>query len=275
MGQTSSAGTDWRSLLGLSAHVRGMSVEELAAVAHRKGMRYLEIVAERMWEMPEGGGRERWRALKELMEELELKPLVHATYVEMNLASLHRQLRDVAVSQSLRCLELAAFLGAEHLVVHAGHLNPVYPSSYLAEARENLTESLRMLVMVAERVGVEVAVENGWNDGQHPLITCAEEHTSLIEAVASPALKALLDLGHAHTFGGDPAAYIEGVGPHLVGIHLHDNGGEWDEHLPLGRGTLGPEAIRRCFSLGVPVVLEMNSLEDLDSSLAYLETNLG
>ncbi|MDA2917617.1 sugar phosphate isomerase/epimerase, partial [Nitrospinae bacterium AH_259_B05_G02_I21] len=62
--------------------------------------------------------------------------------------------------------------------------------------------------------------------------------------------------------------------PHLAGIHLHDNGGRSDEHLPLGKGTIEQAAVQRCFEAGVPVILEMNALADIDASIAYLEAAL-
>ncbi len=43
---------------------------------------------------------------------------------------------------------------------------------------------------------------------------------------------------------------------------------------PLGTGTVGLAVIQRCFEVGVPVILEMNALADIDASIAYLEAAL-
>jgi sugar phosphate isomerase/epimerase len=264
----------WKARLGLSAHVKGKTVEETAAVARRLGVRYLEIVAERFWDLPDGGGEAQWQTLRELLASYGLRPIVHASYMEINLASLNRYLREAAVRQTLRCLELASFLEADHLVVHPGNLNRNYPPSFLPEARACLHESLRTLVAQASAAGMVVALENGWNGEDHPIITNGEEHATFIEEVGSPALKALFDLGHAHTFGGNLTTYLDRLQPYLASIHLHDNGGGGDEHLALGRGTVGSKTIQRCFDAGVPVILEMNSLDDINVSMAYLEAHL-
>ncbi len=50
--------------------------------------------------------------------------------------------------------------------------------------------------------------------------------------------------------------------------------GTKDEHLPLGGGTIHKSVYKRCFDMGVPAVLEMNSLEDIRNSLAYLQENI-
>ena len=249
----------WKSLLGISAHIKDETIEEVAAVARRWGARYLEVVAERFWDLPDGGGQTRWKELKELLGGHGLRPTVHASYVELNLASLNPHLREAAVRQTLRCLELAAYLEAEFLVVHAGNLNRNYSATLLPEARSCLGDSLATLAAEAEPSGVAVVVENGWNGGNHPIITNGADHAAVVEKVGSTSVQALFDVGHAHTFGVDLAEHLQRLQPLLAGIHLHDNGGGGDEHLPLGKGTVGRDAILRCFEAGVPVILEMNA----------------
>ncbi|MEE9305530.1 MAG: sugar phosphate isomerase/epimerase family protein [bacterium] len=264
----------WKSLLGISAHIKDETIEEVAAVARRWGARYLEVVAERFWDLPDAGGEARWRELKELVAGHGFRPTVHASYLELNLASLNPHLREAAVRQTLRCLELAAYLEAEFLVVHAGNLNRNYSATLLPEARSCLHESLATLAAEAEASGVAVVVENGWNGENHPLITNGADHAAVVEEVGSGALQALFDVGHAHTFGVDLAEHLQRLQPHLAGIHLHDNAGRFDEHLPLGKGTIEQAAVQRCFEAGVPVILEMNALADIDASIAYLEAAL-
>ncbi|MFQ5880996.1 MAG: sugar phosphate isomerase/epimerase family protein [Candidatus Methylomirabilales bacterium] len=264
----------WRCHLGLSVHIKDKTVEEIAAVARESGLRYLEIVAERFWDLPDGGAETRWQEIKDLLTRYHLRPIVHSSYIDINMASLNPPLREAALRQNLRCLEFAIFLEAEHLVVHPGNLNRNYPASSLPEARECLQKSLKSLTAQAESARMTVALENGWNGENHPLIRNGDEHATLIESVGSPALKALFDVGHANTFGVDLSAYSDRLQAYLVGIHLHDNGGRKDEHLPLGRGTIHRADFQRCFDAGVPVVLEMNSLNDISTSLAYLEANV-
>lgn len=265
-------GPSWRRHLGLSVHIKDKPVEEIAAVARESGVPYLEIVAERFWDLP--GAETRWHEIKNLLTRYSLRPIVHSCYIGINMASLDSNLRETALRENLRCLEFAAFLEAEHLVVHPGNLNRNYPASLLPEARECLQESLKSLTAQAESARVTVALENGWNGENHPIIRNGDEHTALIETVGSPALKALFDIGHANTFGVDLSAYLGRLHPYLAGFHLHDNGGTKDEHLPLGRGTIHRADFQRCFDAGVPVVLEMNSLDDISTSLAYLEANI-
>jgi sugar phosphate isomerase/epimerase len=144
----------WRRHLGLSVHIRDKTVEDIAAIARDSGVPYLEIVAERFWDLPDGGGEIRWQEIKNLLIRYKLRPIVHSSYIDLNMASLNRLLREAAVQQNLRCLEFAAFLEAEHLVVHPGNLNRNYPASLLPEARACLQESLKSLTAQAESLRV-------------------------------------------------------------------------------------------------------------------------
>lgn len=268
------AGASWRRHLGLSVHIKDKTIEDIAAVAGDFGLPYLEIVAERFWDLPDGSAETRWQEIKDLLARYQLRPIVHSCYMDINMASLDSHLRETAVQKNLRCLEFAAFLEAEYLVVHPGNLNRKYPASLLPEAWECLQQSLKSLTAQEESGQVTIALENGWNGDNHSIIRNGDEHAALIESVASPALKALFDIGHANTFGVDLTAYLNRVQPYLAGIHLHDNSGTKDEHLPLGRGAIRRVDFQRCFDVGVPVILEMNSLDDISTSLAYLDTNI-
>ena len=48
----------------------------------------------------------------------------------------------------------------------------------------------------------------------------------------------LLDTGHAHINNWNLTKVIAHLGPRLVGVHLHDNDGLTDQHLPVGVGTI-------------------------------------
>ena len=48
-----------------------------------------------------------------------------------------------------------------------------------------------------------------------------------------------LDVGHANAMGTVPIIYwLDVLGPYLAAMHLHDNHGERDEHLAVGRGGI-------------------------------------
>jgi len=83
-----------------------------------------------------------------------------------------------------------------------------------------------------------------------------------------------LDVGHLLAFGGgDFDAWLEALWPHVSQLHLHDNAGDADHHLALGRGkvplayVLEFLAARRVRPL---VTLEPHQEGSLQPSLSYL-----
>src|SRR5690606_11523801 len=63
------------------------------------------------------------------------------------------------------------------------------------------------------------------------------DHLRLVDTLEHPAVVCALDTGHANVNGGIRAC-IEAFGPRLQHIHLHDNWGEKDEHLEVGKGAI-------------------------------------
>jgi sugar phosphate isomerase/epimerase len=85
-----------------------------------------------------------------------------------------------------------------------------------------------------------------------------------------------LDTGHLSAFGREPLEkWIDRLGPIIGQLHLHDNGGEWDDHLALGMGNIDfPLLFQRLISIreSPPIVtLEPHREEDLWPSFDYLE----
>jgi sugar phosphate isomerase/epimerase len=62
---------------------------------------------------------------------------------------------------------------------------------------------------------------------------------ALKEAVGSPRLRFCLDPGHATLFSRLPVhRWAEAFGKDMGEMHVHDNRGERDDHLPVGEGAI-------------------------------------
>ena len=93
-------------------------------------------------------------------------------------------------------------------------------------------ESARRIVELGEKYGVKISFENlvsapPWNK--------VEEVARLVE---DSGASICLDAGHAHINGYDVAKIVEEYERYVSVIHLHDNSGSKDDHLPPGAGTI-------------------------------------
>jgi sugar phosphate isomerase/epimerase len=135
--------------------------------------------------------------------------------------------RSRGVASHTNALRVAARLGARNMVFHIGGLRR---EAILA----NVLRSVEELLPVAEEAGVDIAIENlppGFL-GSEP-----EDLAAILDAFESPRLGICLDTGHANLTGGCDR-WLDAIGEQINMVHLHDNAGDTDSHLPPGMGTI-------------------------------------
>jgi sugar phosphate isomerase/epimerase len=93
-------------------------------------------------------------------------------------------------------------------------------------------EALGEIARTLDGQGVAIAVEN-WKINPDPA-----EFVRLDTALGGARLGLLLDVGHLHVMNEDTVAAVGAFPLPVREVHLSDNDGTTDEHLPLGRGTL-------------------------------------
>lgn len=208
-------------------------MDEIAAVAGL-GMDYLELAMD----PPEahyrtlGAGR---RAIRGALAERGLGLVCHLpTFVHT--ADLADAIREASLGEVIGSLEVAADLGAEMAVLHPGYIRGLaihVPETALALAME----SIGRVADRADRLGVPLGLENLFS-GLGPYGSPAEME-GLLEAF--PQCSLVLDVGHANiedSTGRRSVDFIERFGARLGHLHLSDNRGRCDEHLPLGAGRV-------------------------------------
>jgi len=143
---------------------------------------------------------------------------------------------------SRKDLEAARLLGASMCVIHP-IIMKYWPERY--EDKDFLLEintgMYRDLLPVAERNGVKIATET-----MGKTVMGEEKHVSFfarpqdilrqLEILDSPWFTVCVDTGHtneAHFHGApSPGEMIRALGSHVTHLHLHDNNGTADLHLP-------------------------------------------
>lgn len=158
---------------------------------------------------------------------------VHTPVWDMNLTSENAQARHAALEAYQNSIAFASAVGAEHVVLHPGFCYaPVFDKMI---ARQRAKEAIEALCEWNEKYGELLLVENVGNPGTS--IFTQEEYVTFI-CNFNGAVGSLLDIGHAHLCGWDLPEVIAGLKRHLFAVHLHDNDGKSDSHLPMGDGTV-------------------------------------
>jgi sugar phosphate isomerase/epimerase len=104
----------------------------------------------------------------------------------------------------------------------------------------------------------------------------AELHV-LYERLQSYPVGFCLDTGHQFAYSCTPIEqWVESMYPYLEQVHLHDNNGDKDNHLALGKGKIDFDLLftllKQLNSKQPPLItLEIRTENDLQSSLSFLQ----
>lgn len=140
-----------------------------------------------------------------------------------------------------RTLKLAGRLGALHVVIHTHGYQRLIPDDIRLIRQWRVKHFLQILAGWARQAGTKAVVENIGTDALGTLLFREEEYLKLFEEI--PGIYSLVDVGHAFLNGWDVPDLLARLDQRLVALHLHDNHGTTDEHLPIGRGSIDWPAV--------------------------------
>jgi len=190
---------------------------------------------------------EKWNDMELLFEplakELNKFPIqysIHPPAWDINLTSENKEIRNASFNEYKKAIEFAGMIKARHVVIHPGFCySPIFKKE---TAKQRAHDSINRLCEIAEPLNVRLAVENVGYHGTS-LYTQDEFVVSLQDTAETAGY--LIDVGHAHLNRWDVSEVIHAVKDRLIGLHLHDNGGLSDDHLPITEGKINWEKIIR------------------------------
>jgi len=214
----------------------------------------------------EGFSMEEMRERLAPMVEAELSFTLHAPFMDLNPGSVDPSIREVTMRRWLQLLPLVEYLSARCVVVHPGFDHWRYGT--LVEEWLGIASQSLLDLMDQYPPDVLVAVENIFD--RDPWVL-----KELLERINHPRVGHCFDVGHFLLFSqADLDTWFQALGPHLVELHLHDNHGDRDAHIAIGKGVAPWDKI---FSLVEAtgrdpiMVVEAHTEEDALESLKYLE----
>ncbi|MBI4745076.1 MAG: sugar phosphate isomerase/epimerase [Deltaproteobacteria bacterium] len=195
----------------------------------------------------------------------------HAPYLDMSPGSPDLKIRAVVVERMNQVMELAETAGPKAIVVHGGYDKWRFDGNMEMWLKNSL-EVWPSVVGRAGRIGTRLAMENVFDDTPEPI-------TMLLNAIDSPHFGHCFDVGHFRLFSKvTMEEWFRQLGKRVIEVHIHDNNGGRDEHLPPGEGDID---FTRFFSLirnsssDVIYTIEPHNEEHLRKSLEVLPRYLG
>jgi sugar phosphate isomerase/epimerase len=244
--------------LGISTIcVFGKAFSSLDAIL-ATGIEVLEILDD--WE--DRLDAKRIRMLREIKGSSRIAFTVHSPLIDVNIASVNSMLKETSLKIIKTSIDHARAIDANLVVVHPGNFTPM-DNIPLAEHWDLNRESLRRIISHAEDLGVKIGVEN-MPRNTFGLLQNAAEFKKLVDE--GLPIRMTLDVGHANTTSQlGPLLEMSDLVAH---VHLHDNRGLTDEHMPVGDGTVDWKLIRSKIDLGkVSAVVEARNVEEAKASV--------
>ncbi len=205
----------------------------------------------------------------DLLESYNLKYSIHAPFMDVNIASLQDQSRLNSIKQIKSSIDLANEIDAEAVVVHPGVTSFLPNKFFKEEVNDNAKESMIELGKYGEDLGILTTFENMPN---FPTMLF-QDIVELNEFLESNGLYMTLDIGHANHAG---YAADEMIFDSIKHIHIHDNFGDDDAHLPLGEGSIKLNDIVNNLESknynGI-YILEVNDYDSIKKSYEYMKRN--
>jgi len=149
----------------------------------------------------------------------------------VDIGNLNEKVRNVWIDESKNILYVCSKIGVKNVNFHA-----FARSRYLRNKKtkrmilKNNVRSFNMLANFSKTLDIGITLENSWEK--------VDDMKYFLKKI--PNTKFNLDVGHAFVRGGMKLVmdYIKHLNKKMTHMHMHDNHGEFDEHLTIGKGDI-------------------------------------
>jgi sugar phosphate isomerase/epimerase len=191
----------------------------------------------------------------------------HAPFQDLAPGSTDSAVRAATARRFDQLLGLVPLFKPRTMVAHAGY-DPKRHDYIRPRWIENSLAFWPRVADVLNRAGARLVLENVYE--HRP-----EDMGELLEKLKHSNVGLCLDCGHLMAFGrANLGDWLASLGNLIAQLHLHDNQGEKDEHLPMGSGRIDFAQLFAYLKSTRPeppiATLEMHRIEDLEPSLDYL-----
>jgi sugar phosphate isomerase/epimerase len=165
-----------------------------------------------------------------ILADTGLKVTFHAPFMDLRPAALDDKIRQTSLDRIKQAFEVASYFHPLKIVCH-----PSFDDRYYVSCDdlwlENSVKTWTQLIALARDTGTMIALENVYEKEPNIL-------RRLFELLSSDHICFCFDTGHFNVFSYAPlSVWLAEMGKYLGHLHLHDNHGRTDEHLPVSCGT--------------------------------------
>ncbi|MBP9988260.1 MAG: sugar phosphate isomerase/epimerase, partial [Ruminococcus sp.] len=188
----------------------------------------------------------------------------HGAFIDVNPGSGDSIIREYSKKKYEESCAKALDCGAENIVFHSTCF-PFLRGAYIEVWADRCAEFYYYL---AEKYSnLNIFIENSIDINPEPI-------KKIIDTVACRNIGVCLDIGHINYSRASVEEWFDTLGDRTGYLHLSDNMGIYDDHLPIGDGTVDWEKVcgfTKHLKKDIPVTLEVGNIDGIEKSLRFME----
>lgn len=190
---------------------------------------------------------------------------IHGAFIDNYPLSINFEVQEISRKQCEKSMQQAVDIGAQNVVFHSTAL------PFVRGGLEKIwgKDAAEYYSYLAAKYNKHVFIEN-FNDVDPIPMKMMMEH------VDDNRIGICLDVAHANYSKTSLSTWLEELGEYIGYLHLSDNSGDSDDHIPLGCGTTDLALVNDWWQKSnrdIPITIEMKTLEDTIQSIDYLKNN--
>lgn len=192
---------------------------------------------------------------------------LHGPFLDLSPGSPDPKIRELTAFRFRQLVDAVMIFKPKTVVCHAGYDHDRY-SFWKENWLKHTIDTWQWLGREISARGSRLMLENVYEK-------TPEELLQVLRPLNPEHIGYCLDIGHLAAFSKHPLVpWLAATGQYIGQLHLHDNRGDHDSHMGMGKGTVDFEPLfghaKKMPSPPV-VTLEPHQQEDFLASLAYLE----
>ncbi len=194
------------------------------------------------------------------------KDTLHGAFLDLVIHSSDPLMREFTDRRMRQSMDIAKILGVRGVVFHTNLIANFYDKIYRQNWLKRNVDYF--LALTADYPDIDIYMENMF-DLEPDMFAAFGEATR-----DCPTLHLCLDAAHAHLSNVPLAKWLERSLPYIRHIHLNDNNGISDLHLPIGQGNIDWQDFDQMMRLYRPqasILIENSSVDSQRQSLEFLE----
>ncbi len=175
--------------------------------------------------------QKQFKDVAHILHDAGVNITMHGPFYDLRPGALDKKIRQVTVDRFYQTFDLVPYFKPRTVVFHAAFEEKYY-FSHEERWLENSIDTWHQFVVLAAELNTIIALENVYEKSPvflGRLLDCFEQSSQIC---------CCLDTGHFNAFSNrNFQEWANILGHHIGQLHLHDNDGSADQHMPLGEGT--------------------------------------